>query len=416
MIDRGSLLFGYFKKTKSHFRSESRNVLSRVHFFEKISHFSSKFFRLLYLIGRKTVSHRLDSLFSFFITVSRAAFRQLLNRNPVFSDRGKMSGEALLEVKNLKTVYVHRSGRIVRAVDDVSFSINKGDKLGIAGESGCGKSTLVYSLLRLVPAPGTIADGEIIYYGWDNPTNIVDLPEEKMRHYRWEEVSIVFQAAQSALNPIMKIKDHFFDTASAHGLRDKKEVIERARAFLKELRLEESVLDAYPHQLSGGMKQRVVIAMALILNPKLLILDEPTSALDLLTQKNILDMVKRLGDEFNLTTVFVTHDVSVLAEVASRMAIMYAGKIVEIAPVDDIFYHPKHPYTIGLMNAIPSLTGDIKSVKSIPGEVADLSNPPPGCRFHPRCPYATDLCRKVEPKLENIGDERYVACHKWNNL
>jgi len=327
-----------------------------------------------------------------------------------------MSSEALIEVKNLKTVYVHRSGRIVRAVDDVSFSINRGDKLGIAGESGCGKSTLVYSLLRLVPAPGMITGGEIIYYGWDNPTNIVDLPEERMRHYRWEEVSIVFQAAQSALNPIMKIKDHFFDTASAHGLRDKKEVIERARAFLKELRLEESVLDAYPHQLSGGMKQRVVIAMALILNHQLLILDEPTSALDLLTQKNILDMVKRLGDEFNLTTVFVTHDVSVLAEVASRMAIMYAGKIVEIAPVDDIFYHPKHPYTIGLMNAIPSLTGDIKSVKSIPGEVADLSNPPSGCRFHPRCPYATDLCRKVEPKLENLGDERYVACHRWNEL
>ncbi|RLI12329.1 ABC transporter ATP-binding protein [Candidatus Bathyarchaeota archaeon] len=327
-----------------------------------------------------------------------------------------MSSKVLLEVKNLNTVYVHRSGRIVKAIDDLSFSINRGDRLGIAGESGCGKSTLAYSLLRLVPTPGVIADGEIIYHGWGNPVNIVDLSEKKIRHYRWEEVSMVFQAAQSILNPIMKIKDHFFDTASAHGLRDKEEVIKRARDLFKELRLEESVLDAYPHQLSGGMKQRVAIAMALILNPKILILDEPTSALDLLTQKNILDMVIRLSDEFNLTTVFVTHDVSVLAGVVTRMAIMYAGKIVEIAPVDDIFYNPKHPYTAGLMNAIPSLTGDIKAVKSIPGEVADLSNPLPGCRFHDRCPHAIDLCRKIEPRLENIGDGRYVACHRWRDF
>ncbi|RLB80294.1 MAG: ABC transporter ATP-binding protein [Deltaproteobacteria bacterium] len=326
-----------------------------------------------------------------------------------------MDSEVILDVRNLETIYVIGKERIIRAVDNVSFSVHRGEILGVAGESGCGKSTLAYSLLKLVPPPGIIKGGEINYYGWGNKVNILDLPENMLQRYRWKEVAMVFQAAQSALNPVMKIMGHFLDTGLAHGLT-KREIYERARILLKQVRLNENVLDMYPHQLSGGMKQRVIIALALLLSPKVLILDEPTSALDLLTQKNILDLIKEINRKLNLTMIFITHDLSLLAEIATKVMIMYAGKIVEMSPVEDIFYNPRHPYTIGLIKAIPSLTGDISTVKSIPGEVPDLSNPPHGCRFAPRCPYASKICREVEPELENIGDGRYVACHKWEDI
>ncbi len=323
---------------------------------------------------------------------------------------------SIIDVRGLETVYVQSDRRVIKAVDGVSFTIQKGEKLGLAGESGCGKSTLVLSLLNLVPPPGRVRKGEIIYHGGDNPVNILTLSEEKMRHYRWEEVALIFQAAQSALNPVMRIKDHFLDTGSAHRLRRRREVFKRARSLLKQVRLEENVLDMYPYQLSGGMKQRVIIALSLLLNPKVLILDEPTSALDLLTQKHILDMIKTISEELGLTTIFVSHDISLLAELATRIAIMYAGKIVEVAPVEEIFYRPRHPYSSGLMGAIPSLVGDVSSVKSIPGEVPNLWNPPPGCRFAPRCPYAVDICKEVEPKLEDLGGGSYVLCHRWREI
>lgn len=322
-----------------------------------------------------------------------------------------MERDLMMDLKGLETVYEQATSR-VRAVDGVSLSISRGEKLGIAGESGCGKSTLILSLLRLVPPPGRITKGEILYYGWEDSPNILSLPESRMRRYRWEQISIVFQAAQSALNPVMRIGDHFVDTFDAHGIRDRDQAYDRARDLLKRVRLNENVLDMYPHQLSGGMKQRVIIALSLILNPKVLILDEPTSALDLLTQKHILDMIKEIGERLGLTMIFVTHDISLLAEIATRIAIMYAGKIVEIAPVQELFYHPRHPYTIGLMKAIPSLIGDITSVTSISGRVPDLTNPPPGCRFHPRCPHATETCESVEPELENMGNGCYIACHR----
>jgi len=324
--------------------------------------------------------------------------------------------DIILSVNNLETVYITGKNRSVKAVDNVSFAIRKGEFFGLAGESGCGKSTLVLSLLNLVPPPGKIRKGEIVYYGWGDPVNILTLKRERLRRYRWEQVSMVFQAAQSALNPVAKIKDHFLDTAMAHGLRRRREIYRRALKLLNMVRLDKSVLDAYPHQLSGGMKQRVIIALSLLLNPKILILDEPTSALDLVTQKYILDMVREIGENLGLTVIFVTHDLSLLAGMMDRIGIMYAGKMVEIAPVEDIFYNPHHPYTSGLMKAIPSLVGDISTVKSIPGDVPNLVNPPPGCRFAPRCPYATDVCRTVEPKLERVDGDKYVACHRWREL
>ena len=327
-----------------------------------------------------------------------------------------MKTHLIMDLKDLETVYEQATSRFIRAVDGVSLSISRGEKLGIAGESGCGKSTLVLSLLRLVPPPGRITKGEILYHGWEDSPNILSLPENRMRRYRWEQISMVFQAAQSALNPIIKVGEHFADTCRAHGIRDRDQAYEQSRDLLKRVRLDENVLGAYPHQLSGGMKQRVIIALSLILNPKVLILDEPTSALDLLTQKHILDMIKELGEKLNLTLIFVTHDISLLAEIATRMAIMYAGKIVEIAPVKEMFYHPRHPYTIGLMNAIPSLIGDISSVKSISGRVPDPTNLPPGCRFHPRCAYATRTCKTVEPQLEDLGGGIYVTCHRWREF
>ena len=238
-----------------------------------------------------------------------------------------------------------------------------------------------------------------------------------MQHYRWEETSIVFQAAQSTLNPVIKIKEHFIDTVSAHNKKlNRTQVYEYTKKLLKHVRLDESVLDMYPHQLSGGMKQRVIIALSLILNPKVLILDEPTSALDLLTQEYIIEVINELSKNLNLTVIFITHDLSILAKVTTRIVIMYAGKIVEIAPTEEIFYHPRHPYTLGLMRAIPSLAGDINSVKSISGEVPNLKSPPQGCRFHPRCPYATEICKSTEPPLMDLGDGSYVACHRWKEL
>jgi len=324
------------------------------------------------------------------------------------------SSNTLLSIEDLRVEYVLSEVLRVKAVNKVSLNVYKGEVLGIVGESGCGKSTLAYSILRLVPPPGRIVGGRIIYYGWNPPKDITSIPEREIRKYRWREVSLIAQAAQSTLNPIMRIGEHFIDTAFAHGEKNKERIIETAKKLLNYVMLDEGILDRYPHELSGGMKQRVIIALSLLLNPKLLILDEPTSALDLITQKCILNMLNRLKQELNLTMIFITHDLSILAEIATRIAVMYAGKIVEIAPVDNIFYDPKHPYTIGLINAIPSIVGDVHKVKSIPGIVPDLISPPPGCLFANRCPYASDICKKVDPPLKDLGGGRYVACHRYD--
>jgi len=323
------------------------------------------------------------------------------------------ANNVLLRIEDLRTEYALSDKISVKAINNVSLNIRKGEVLGVVGESGCGKSTLAYSILKLVPPPGRIVSGKIIYYGWNPAKDIISLSERELQRYRWREVSLIAQAAQSTLNPIMRISEHFIDTAFAHGEKNKNQIIDTAKKLLKQVVLDENILNRYPHELSGGMKQRVIVALSLLLNPKLLILDEPTSALDLITQKCILNMLSRIKNELNLTMMFITHDFSILAEIATRIAVMYAGKVVEVAPIDDIFYNPVHPYTKGLINAIPSIVGDVHKVKSIPGIVPDLISLPPGCLFASRCPYQSDICKREDPPLKRLGGERYVACHRY---
>ncbi|MEM3830991.1 MAG: ABC transporter ATP-binding protein [Sulfolobales archaeon] len=312
----------------------------------------------------------------------------------------------LLEVKGLKIYYFTLRG-VVRAVDGVSFTLERGESIAIVGESGSGKSTLGYGLIKLVPAPGRIVEGEIILDG----TDIVKLPEEKVRReIRWKRISMVFQGALNALNPVKRIGDQIADAILAHEENTtKKEAIERAKELLKSVGIDPSRVNNYPHEFSGGMKQRAVIAMALALNPDIVIADEPTTALDVVVQAQILNLLKRLKQERKMSIILITHDLSLVAELADRVAIMYGGKIAEIGISDDIYTEPMHPYTKGLLASIPRLGGK-RELVWIPGNPPDLRTPPPGCRFHPRCPYVMDICRVKEPPSIPVGKERLVSC------
>jgi len=314
--------------------------------------------------------------------------------------------DPILEVRNLHVVYRSPRG-YVRAVDGVSMTVLDGEVLGIVGESGSGKTTLALTILRILPSNAKIVSGSILFRGSD----LVSMDENALRDYRWKRISMVPQAALNALNPTMKILDHVLETAQAHGIRDRKYVIERISELLQMLRLEpERVLRSYPHELSGGMKQRVLIALALFLDPELIILDEPTTALDVLTQRFILDLLKDLHRKTGKTMIFITHDIAIIADVADRVGVMYAGKMVEIGDVYTIFRDPKHPYTKALIKSIPSLVGSVEDMKPIPGFPPDLINPPPGCRFHPRCPYAMDVCRSREPPAVELRPGHVVWC------
>ncbi|GAY26625.1 ABC transporter ATP-binding protein [Desulfurococcaceae archaeon AG1] len=312
---------------------------------------------------------------------------------------------ALLEVRNLKTYFFTLRGS-VRAVDGVSFTLEKGEALGIVGESGSGKSTLGFSLLRLVPPPGRIVEGSIILDGED----ILKLPEERVRkEIRWKRISMIFQSALNALNPVKRIGDQIADAIMAHEDVDKKEALERAAELLKSVGIDPRRVNNYPHEFSGGMKQRAVIAMALALQPDVVIADEPTTALDVVVQAQILNLFKKLRKEKGLSIILITHDLSLVAEIADKVAIMYAGKIVELGPSEKIYTEPAHPYTKGLMASIPRIGGS-KELAWIPGSPPDLRNPPPGCRFHPRCPFAMEICRREEPPYFDVGDGHISAC------
>ncbi|HDI02475.1 MAG TPA: ABC transporter ATP-binding protein, partial [Ignisphaera sp.] len=279
-----------------------------------------------------------------------------------------MKSNALLNIKDLKVVYLSPRGQ-VRAVDKVSLDVFKGEVLGIVGESGSGKSTLAHTILRLLPPTARILGGSIVYNGID----IVKLSEREFRNIRWRRIALVPQAALNALNPTMKILDHFLETARSHGIRDRRLVIEKASKLLELLRLEANrVLPSYPHELSGGMKQRVLIALSMLLDPEILILDEPTTALDVLTQRSILDLLKDIRKKLNLTMLFITHDIAVIADLADRVAVMYAGKLVELGDVYTVFKNPANPYTKALMDSIPSLVGRVEDMKPIPGFPPDL--------------------------------------------
>ncbi len=316
---------------------------------------------------------------------------------------------ALLEVQNLTTHYRILRGW-VRAVENVSVSVAQGEALGIAGESGSGKSTIALSLLRILPAGGHIRKGKIIFDG----TDLVPLAENDMRKIRWKGISIVFQGAMNAMNPVFKVGDQIGEAIKIHedGVTSA-DIKERVAKLLETVGIEPSRADNYPHEFSGGMRQRALIAMALAANPTLLIGDEPGTALDVIVQAQTLRLLRDLKDRLGLSMIMISHDLSIIAETCDKVAIMYAGKIVEYGDAVSIFKNPLHPYTQGLIKAFPSIKGEKVRLSSIPGQPPDLLNPPPACRFNPRCPYVMDICKKEEPLLKENEKGHTVACHLY---
>lgn len=298
----------------------------------------------------------------------------------------------------------------VRAVNDVSLEVPEGSITAVVGESGSGKSTLASVLLRMVPPPGEIVRGRVVVDGVD----VLGLDAEELRRYRWSRVSMVFQAAQNILNPVRKIREHFVETYRAHAdTGEHGDVDRRIRELLEFVRLEPSrVLDAFPHELSGGMKQRVVIALALLLKPKLVVLDEPTTALDVITQHHILQMLRDINRELGTTMLLLSHDIAMVAQVSTYVAIMYAGMIVEYGPTELVFEAQRHPYTRGLIHAAPSLIRPISELRPIPGSPPDLLHPPSGCPFFPRCNVRVERClAERPPMIGDVSEGAGVACH-----
>jgi len=314
--------------------------------------------------------------------------------------------EPLLELEDLVVEYLGSEGR-VRAVDTVSLAIYPSEIVGLAGESGCGKSTVAHAILRILKPPGEISGGRILFKGEDIRT----LSPSGLRRFRWRNVSIVFQSAMNSLNPVMRVGDQFVDMFKAHERVRKADALVRAGDLLELVGIDRGRLRSYPHELSGGMRQRVIIAMALALRPELLVMDEPTTALDVVVQREILQEIEVLQRELGFAVLFITHDLSLLVEFSDRIAIMYAGKIVELAPAERLFESPQHPYTVGLMQSFPPLHGDKIRLLGIPGSPPDLRDPPPGCRFHPRCRRAEARCTIEEPALRSPYRGQAAACH-----
>lgn len=319
--------------------------------------------------------------------------------------------ETLLEVKNLKTKFNTDDGSFF-AVDDVSFSVKKGQTLGIVGESGCGKSVTSLSIMKLIQAPGRIEAGQIFYRGKD----LLKTSDAEMRSIRGNEIAMIFQEPMTSLNPVYTCGNQIAEAIALHYPKlTKAEVKARAIEMLRKVGIPapEKRFDEYPHQLSGGMRQRVMIAMAISCNPQLLIADEPTTALDVTIQAQILDLMRNLQKDFGAGMILITHDLGVVAEMCQDVVVMYAGKVVEYGTVEDIFYRPKHPYTRGLLDSIPHFeTGHkLEELKTIKGMVPSLLNLPKGCRFQDRCPNVQNDCRQTEPKLESKGGTQLAACY-----
>jgi len=312
----------------------------------------------------------------------------------------------LLQAQNLK-VYYRTQSDPVRAVDGVSFAVKAKEIVGLAGESGCGKSTLAVGLLKLVSPPAYIEGGKVLYRGKD----LFTMNNEELRKIRWKHIALLPQSAMNALNPVMKVHDQIKDAMEAHDGKDLGEDLgDHITTLLKSVALSSRVSRAHATELSGGMRQRAIISMAMALKPELIIADEPTSALDVVVQRGVLELLVDLKDKSGSSLLLVSHDIAILSEVVDRLAIMYAGKMVEIQDVYDIFDDPLHPYTRGLIASVPSLEkGGIP--RSIPGLPPDLKRPPPGCRFHPRCPNASAICTKEDPILKEIEPGKFVACH-----
>ncbi len=317
----------------------------------------------------------------------------------------------LLEVKKLKMYYSTQKGD-VKAVDDVSFSLEKGESIGLAGESGCGKTSVALALMKLYPSNAKILSGEILLDG----KNILDLDDDEIRReVRWKRISLVPQAAMNALNPVFTIKDQIIEAILTHEDVPEEEAAKRAVELLRRVGIDPMRVNCYPHEFSGGMKQRAMMAMALSCNPELVIADEPTTALDVIVQAQVLKEIKKLQRELGLSMVLISHDLSVVAETCDKTIIMYAGNIIEDATTLEVFRHPLHPYSIGLIGAFPKLKGEKKRLESIRGNPPNLLNPPTGCRFHPRCPYAKSVCMDKQPDLIELHPDHKVACHMVNH-
>lgn len=315
--------------------------------------------------------------------------------------------ESLLQIKRLNAGYVLREG-VVHAVRDAGLTLHRREFLGIAGESGCGKSTLAFAITGLLQPPGKVFDGEI----WFDGRDLLKLGREELRQARWKEFSFVFQASMNVLNPVMQVKDQIYDAIKAHAKMEPKDMIARAKKLFELVHIPSQYLTAYPHQLSGGMKQRVVIAAALALSPKLILMDEPTTALDVVVQRMILQEIDEIRKELELSILFITHDLSLLVEISDRIAIMYAGSIVEEAPSRILYTKPLHPYTYGLMHSFPPLTGERRRLHGIAGKPPDLLGLLQGCPFAPRCEKRIEgLCDRTIPILQEMETDHWVACH-----
>jgi peptide/nickel transport system ATP-binding protein len=307
--------------------------------------------------------------------------------------------EPLLEVTDLSVEYATDASD-VRAVERVSFSVQAGEFLGIVGESGCGKSTLLFAVAQLLSPPGEVVGGTVVFRG----TDMIRLSRDELQNMRWRDYSVVMQSAMNALNPMKSIGAQFKDTLQTHGTTSADAIQQRSTEVMSLVGIDAAHLASYPHQLSGGMRQRAMIAMALLFTPQLVIMDEPTSALDVVAQRSLMTKIKDLQRSLGFAVVFVTHDMSVVSRYSDRVMVMYAGQVAESAPTESIFERPRHPYTRGLMSAFPSVTGPRRDLLGLPGTPPDLAHPPRGCRFHPRCPEVMPACLSHEPELYEVGD------------
>ncbi len=324
-----------------------------------------------------------------------------------------VNNETVLNVEDLSIVYRTKRGDI-KATNNVSFELKKGQAMALIGESGSGKTTISLALIRKLPKNAVITAGKINFRRGQQMQDVLKLSKKQLREFRWNECAMVFQGAQNAFNPVLKVRKHFEDTARSHGWTDRRAVRDRSMKLLELVRLDpERVYDAYPHELSGGMKQRTLLALSVLLNPQIVILDEPTTALDILTQRAIIDVLNDMQRQLHFSIIFISHDLSLAAEMADVVATVYAGEIVEIGQVNQVFYNSLHPYTYGLLASVPTLDHSQDLLQSIPGSPPNLISPPSGCKFHPRCGFATEMCKSEVPFLDQDVGNHLAACwHK----
>jgi oligopeptide/dipeptide ABC transporter ATP-binding protein len=320
--------------------------------------------------------------------------------------------ETLLKIEGLKTYFFTEAG-IVKAVDGMSFDVRKGESLGLVGESGSGKTVTALSILRIIPKPGKTVEGKIEFKG----ENLLDKSEKEMQSLRGREIAIIFQDPSSSLNPVYTVETQLRDVLTAHEKISKVECHKKIVELMNLVGIPEAEtrMREYPHQFSGGMKQRVAIARALALQPTLLFADEPTTALDVTIQAQVLDLLEDLKKRMGMSLVMITHDMGIIAKMTTRVVVMYAGNVCEIAKTGDLYEHPRHPYTASLLAAVPRLDRK-KTLSIIPGNIPNLIEPPSGCRFHPRCEFATQKCAEAPPLLEEVEPDHFVACYEWKNI